>query len=187
MLRHGLFKLFICSLLAVWPVFLHKTPNAYSEEAVPREYLLKTSIILKFFEFIQWPEEKMIHNSEPQFVLCVVGSNPFGSLFDLAQKEGVFRNKLIVKIFSSGSHLDSCHMVYIGKSEDNNLEEMLHRTKGMPILFIGDTPGFSRRGVGINFVILNNKIRFKINRSAVEDRNIKISSELLNLAILVDE
>ncbi|MCF8719468.1 YfiR family protein [Nitrospina gracilis] len=187
MLRRDLFKLFICYFLAIMAVLSQKTPYAYSEESVPREYVLKTSIILKIFEFIKWPEEKMIHNSEPQFVLCIVGSNPFGNLFQRAQQEGVFRNKLIVKNFSSGSDLDSCHLAYIGESENENLEEVLHRTKGRPILFVGDTPGYSQRGVGINFVILNNRIRFKINRRAVEDRDIRISSELLNLAILVDE
>lgn len=186
MLRHDPYKLLICSLLAIAAILFHKIPCAHSEESVPREYVLKSSIILKFFEFVKWPEERRIHNSESQFVFCLVGDNPFGNLFWLAQQEGVFKGRLVVRNVSLNSDLNPCHMAYISKSGDGQLEDILRRTEDKPILFVGDTLGYAERGVGINFVVINNRIRFKINRKAVERRDIKISSELLHLAIIVN-
>ena len=56
----------------------------------------------------------------------------------------------------------SCNMLYISNSEKDHLEEILEAIKNQPILVIGDTYGFAERGVGINFVIIGNKIQFEV-------------------------
>ena len=82
--------------------------------------------------------------------------------------------------------MSACHIVYVSKSEEDNLDEILMMAQNKPILLIGDTAGYAKRGIGINFIILNNRIFFEINREAVERSKVEISSELLNLAIIVN-
>jgi hypothetical protein len=52
----------------------------------------------------------------------------------------------------------------------------------MPILTIGDAPGFARRGGIINFMLEDNKVRFEVNVEAAKHAVLNISSRLLALA-----
>ena len=47
---------------------------------------------------------------------------------------------------------------------------------------VGQTRGFVTKGVIINFVMVDNRIRFEINLNSGEEAGLKISSKLLNLA-----
>jgi hypothetical protein len=57
--------------------------------------------------------------------------------------------------------------------------------KGRSILTVGDTEGFSRRGVMVSFVTVDNKIRLRINLGGANAANLKISSKLLRPAEVV--
>jgi hypothetical protein len=54
--------------------------------------------------------------------------------------------------------------------------------EGASILTIGDTAGFARQGVIINFYLENRKVRFEINAAAARRAGLTISSKLLKLA-----
>jgi hypothetical protein len=53
-------------------------------------------------------------------------------------------------------------------------------------LTISEAPNLAEKGSAINFVILNNKLKFEINRNSIYKAGIKISAQLLKLAIIVD-
>ncbi len=55
------------------------------------------------------------------------------------------------------------------------------------ILTAGDIGRFAERGGTINFYTENNKVRFKINRTAAERLGTKISSQLLRLGTIIRE
>jgi hypothetical protein len=57
--------------------------------------------------------------------------------------------------------------------------------EGSYILTIGDTEGFGEKGVMINFIIRDNKVRFEINPEAARRAGLTISSKLLSLATIV--
>jgi hypothetical protein len=50
---------------------------------------------------------------------------------------------------------------------------------------VGDTDGFVQQGGMINFVLVNNRVQFEVNRWAIEVAGLKISSKLLSVAKLV--
>ena len=71
--------------------------------------------------------------------------------------------------------------------------DLLHHTyshrllKGLPILTIGETPTFARRGGIINFIVVDDKVRFEVNVEAAKQADINISSRLLALAKIVPQ
>jgi hypothetical protein len=67
--------------------------------------------------------------------------------------------------------------------EDIKMSLQLHER---PILTVGEKKGFASRGGMINFIVVENKVRFEINPHAVETAALKISSQLLKLAIIVN-
>ena len=61
---------------------------------------------------------------------------------------------------------------------------------GLPpenILYVGESLGFATSDGAINFVKRDGRIKLEVNREALADANLKASSHLLKLAILVGE
>jgi len=159
--------------------------NIFAQES--REYVLKAGIIYNFTKFIKWPKEVAKGIESDGLNLCVIGQDPFGKILDqLGQKVRSKNKKIFIKRFQSSQDASSCHILFISLSEKVRLEQILDQVNRLPILLIGDTPGYAYRGVGINFYIEENKNRFEINLEAVEKKGIRISSELLNLAKIVN-
>jgi hypothetical protein len=73
----------------------------------------------------------------------------------------------------------------VSSSETVHLEEIFRLVKGLPILTIGESPNFAHRGGIINFIVVDDKIRFEVNVEAAKQADISISSRLLALAKIV--
>lgn len=156
-------------------------------DQVDREYVLKASFILKFSQFVQWPANShSSNNPQKKLHLCLIGKDSFGNIFELAKKEAILERDLKISRLFKGQSKTNCHILFISGSEDGRLDQILRETTNRPILLVGDTPGFGRRGVGINFIVVKNKIRFEINREVIERTGIKINSGLLNIGKIIN-
>ena len=78
-------------------------------------------------------------------------------------------------------------MLFIGRHSSRQLSVLLSPIDATPVLTIGDTEGYARRGIHVNFFINENgQIRFEINHAAAQKAGLKISHLLLGLARIVD-
>jgi len=177
------------NLLVLWQVLLLLAPsNAFPQNADSREYILKAGFIYSFTKFIQWPTETQKTIEQDGLVFCLAGKDPFGNTLDNLSQGLRKKGKVLSIALNPGKEsLSSCHILFVSGSENNRVEDWSLDARNLPILLIGDTPGYAQRGVGINFYIEGNKIRFEINSKAIERRGIRVSSELLNLARIVGE
>ena len=142
------------------------------------EYQVKAMFIFNFTKYIEWPEEK----SGDSFIIGVVGeSEIFEPLERIAHQKKVGDKKIIVKMLSADDE-DYCDIVIVSKSKTNKLEQIEKKYAGKGVLIISDE---SPRSAAINLVTRDNKIRFEINQSMAKSGGIKISSQLLSLAIEV--
>ena len=66
-----------------------------------------------------------------------------------------------------------------------HLSDAIQMLKGVPVLTIGETPGFARNGGIINLILEDNKVRFEVNVAAAKEADLNISSRLLALARIV--
>ena len=78
-------------------------------------------------------------------------------------------------------------MLFISNAFAPRLEGVLEKLKEKSTLTISDTPGLASRGAAINFVLANGKLKFEINRRTLNEAGLQASSQLLKLAILVDD
>jgi len=117
---------------------------------------------------------------------CLAGEDPFGKILDKLAKKLKKKNRdLLVTTPVSTEEMRQCHILFVSQSEKIKINQILQRVRGYPVLVIGDTPGLAKKGVGINFFLQKNKIRFEINREALKKAGLVVSSELLNLARIV--
>ncbi len=142
---------------------------------------VQAAFIHKFIKFIEWPEGSLPSDSNI-IVLGILGKGPMVNALVKIEGKKVRGLKIVVRKLSGPKELESCNVLFISPSEEKSHEEILDQVKGSNILTVGQTKGFAQKGVIINFVVVDNKIRFEINLNAGAQAGLKISSKLLNLA-----
>jgi hypothetical protein len=158
---------------------------AGEREDAGREYSVKAAFIRQFTRYVTWPEGTFKNPADP-IVLGVLGENPFGNALDqIASGGGSDARGISVKYYRTIEEYEPCQILFVSASEVKGMEKILDKTRNLPVLIIGDTPGLAEAGAVINFVIEDNKVRFEVNPEAARQAHLQISSKLLHLAKLV--
>jgi hypothetical protein len=154
--------------------------------AQSREYVLKAGYIEKFTHFIEWPETSSSKDTTAAFSIMVIGDNTFGTAIEkIFNKVKIQNKKIRVSYVSSIDEIDDCMILIITPSKTIGVEEIINYAKGKPILTIGETKGYGKKGAIINMFIEDNYIRYEINQTTLHTSGLKISSLLLASAIIV--
>lgn len=150
----------------------------------PTEYQVKAAYLYNFAKFIHWPDSAFGGAKAP-LVIGVLGTNDFnGKLRPLTGRK--IRNRVIeIKYFNTYQEIKNCQLLYISKSEEKNLQQILKGLAGQPILTVGETKYFVEFGGIIQFVTKRDRLRFSINRDVTQNNNIQIEAQLLSLAAKV--
>lgn len=158
--------------------------NVHGDTLVSQEYAIKAAYIYNFSKFVEWPA-KAFEKSKTFNVSILVDEDLVPYFKKLNGKE-VRGRKVVISFKKQVEDIEICHIIFVGKSKQNNLAEILTRLKDQSVLIIGDEEGFSKQGGMINFVMKENNVRFEINPDAARRAGLKISSKLLSLGIIVN-
>jgi len=147
------------------------------------EARIKVAFVYNFPKFIDWPDEPRA--TEAPIRICVLGTDPMGTLLgDLSLR--TVRDRLIeVATITDRTPLSSCQMLYIGRSEEQQLPVVLQQARGTPVLTVSDIPLFAHLGGMIGFVIEQDRVRIEINPGALLQAGLKARAKLLEIARIV--
>jgi hypothetical protein len=148
------------------------------------EYEVKAAFLLNFIKYVEWPAARAGTTSS-DLVLCIAGENPFGEFLNLLKDKNIRGRKLVIRNTVDQNNLVTSHIIFIPASEEYRLTAVMSTVNGLPILTVSEIPAFAQRGGMINFITVDNKIRFEINLDAAQHVGIQISSQLLKLARIV--
>jgi hypothetical protein len=155
-------------------------------QAETREYQIKAAFLVNFMQFVTWPPAAFT-NADAPFCIGVLGDDPFGAALDQAVRgETVHHHKVVVQRTQRVEDCKDCQMIFVSRSEEKNLAVILPSLNSGPILTVGETRDFARRGGVINFFLEGNKVRFEINPTVAQRGKLKISAQLLNLGKIVE-
>jgi hypothetical protein len=172
-----------------WPALAVLAAVALSAPA-PRaqgveEYAVKAAFLFNFVRFTEWPPAAFPNDRAP-LVLCIVGTDPFGAALDSLEKKPVKGRELHVDRKVTPGTLNKCHVAFISRSRSGNVREVLKTAEALTVLTVSDIDEFARKGGIIGLVTDGGKIRFQINVKAAERVGLKLSSQLLKLASIVE-
>jgi hypothetical protein len=180
---------------------------AESGEAGSLEYQLKAAFLYNFMKFIEFSDSSSSTDADAAakkepIILAILGEDLFGKhLDDLTKKVIKDRPIRIIRIEGfeqyKSAHpkatqeeyfreqqkaIESCRLLFVSRSEEKWMSEILAFTEKMRIITASDTANFASKGGLIEFVMEENKIRFDINVVSAEQKGLKVSSQLLQLA-----
>ena len=148
------------------------------------EYTLKSSYIERFTRFVEWPDMTLVEGeiSSP-IIISVLGRNPFRNKLEIAFSDiKINARDVVIKYVTDIGDISDSHIVFVARSMQNNVDDIVRATHGKPVLTIGDTGGFAQAGIMMNLDSESEKLIFEINVETIRNSGLKIDSLLLNYA-----
>ena len=165
----------ILSFAAVGPV--------HAQES--KEYQLKAAFLYNFAQFVKWPPNAFPAADAP-FDIGILGDDPFGSaLEETVQGETIDNHRMTVVRAQRLEDLKDCQMIFVCRSEEGQVGEVLSQLGSKPVLTVSEVENFAQNGGDIDFYLSGGKVRFEINPQSALRCGLKISSQLLNLGKIV--
>lgn len=155
--------------------------HAIAADPSPMEYQVKAAFLYQFIKFIEWPPQAF-RTGHDKVIIGVLGEGPMDRAVAAVQGKKAKGRAVAIARYKTVADLDHCHVLFISSSMDDQLPSILKRLKGWSTLTVGDVEGSTRRGTMINFITVEDTIRFEVNVGAAKRANLRISSELLGLA-----
>jgi len=167
-------KLFLSVLLASFTLFVAAQERPTHE--------IHSAMLYNFIKYIQWPNE----GDGGDFVVGVIGDDDvFNTLKGWYDGKSKGSKKYVIKKLASPSEADRCQVVYVGKSKNRDFDDIKNITSGKSVLTVTDGNGMGERGSCINFKVIGGKLKFEINQATVGASNLKVSTQLSSMAILI--
>lgn len=159
-------------------------PGRAQSAARLAEYRLKAAFIFRFPEYVDWPGTAFQGPDTP-FTIGVLGADAFAEgLLKTIPGRKVDNRPLAVRKLRRGESISGLHVLFIGAAE--NARDILAPLKGQPVLTVTESEQAFVQGSMVNFVVVDDKVRFDVALPPAEQANLKISARLLSVARRVE-
>lgn len=146
------------------------------------ELQIKATFLYKFGGFVDWPPAAFAAPDSP-LAIGVLGADALaGELERIVSGRTVQGRPLTARRLKRGESLAGLHILFVGQGETARLDEILQEAKGRPLLVVTESAQSQPRGSMINFVTVEDKVRFDISLAPAERGKLKISARLLAVA-----
>jgi hypothetical protein len=148
---------------------------------VSDEYRLKAAIVFRFPQFVEWPPQALQGRTTLDF--CVLEPSPFGRVLDeLVDGEALAGRSLKVRLIRPAGALETCHVLFL-PSGGADRRAVLKRVATIPVLTVSDDASFLDEGGIVQLRVVSNRVRFEISAAAAHKARLRLSSQLMRLAI----
>lgn len=150
--------------------------------AAAAEYRIKAAFLLKFLDFVDWPPTPIDHADAP-FLIGVLGSRSLGDALDQASAgRRVNGHPVRVRALGRDEAATGLQMLFVGRAETGRVATIASAANGQPLLLVTESESALAQGAAINFVVIDDKVRFDVSLHAAERAGLKISARLLAVA-----
>lgn len=178
---------FICTMLVCAMQYQARA----AEQPQIYEYQLKTAFIYNFIKFTNWPQNRATASdqstTQTPLLLTTVGHNNLNNSLKALKGKTASGRKIVYYHSNdiSWDDINSCQVLFVAFDNLDQCIPTIMAVTGKPILTISDTPGFAEHGGCIEFCVHEGKLRFIINRTAIEKQGLELSYKVYVLALKV--
>ena len=156
-----------------------------AEEDGDAEYQVKAAFVCKFGNYIDWPGQALGPAGEP-FRIGVLASGTVAEAFRrMAAAASVAGRPVEVRRLARGEATQGLHVVFVSRAMSAHAGEAIAAVQGRPVLTVTEVDSASPVGM-INFVVVDDKVRFDIWLPHAAQSGLKISVRLLGVARRVE-
>jgi hypothetical protein len=141
---------------------------------------MEAAFIYNFASLVNWPSSYQ----SGDFVIAVLGSAPITKeLEDIAKQKKAGAQTITVKKISSPSEIGNAHIVFIPDSQKGKIADVVGQTGQNSTLVISESAGGAAKGSIINFILVDEKLRFELNEGKATAKSLKLAPTLVKLGI----
>jgi len=157
-------------------------PRPAQADAQADEYRVKAAFLYKFGSYIEWPSGAFARTDTP-VTIGVMGADALADeLEQIVAGRTINGRPVTVRKLRPGEAVARLHVLFVGRSDSSRLADILAAAKGQPLLTVTESEEALELGSMINFVVVEDKVRFDIAPPPSESSNLKISARLLGVA-----
>jgi hypothetical protein len=148
---------------------------SYKKSTMSREQECekKSLFIYNFTKHIEWP----IEFNGTEFIIAVAGDEKtIKQLDNFMNQKKVSGKKIIVEKYKKGARYN---LVYITYSDSNSFQEIKNAVRKNKTLIVTDD---LTEGSHISFSLDQDKVKYTVNKPAIEKTGLKVGQELLRYA-----
>jgi uncharacterized protein DUF4154 len=154
-------------------------------ETEDAEYRVKAAFLYKFGSYVEWPDGTF-ERPDSRLAIGVAGADALADkLAQAVSGRTVGGRPVTVRKLRRGDPVKGLHILFIGRMKEGQLAEFLSASKSQPILTVTESENGIARGSMINFVVVEDKVRFEIAPKTARSSYLTISALLLSAAYKV--
>ena len=152
-------------------------PAVSQENAGGKEYALKAAFLYRFIDYVNWKD----YSRTQTFKIAILEESPITASLLAVPKT----KKIEIKEYKDLEEISFCNILFVPYNCTIPIETILSKFSDKPVLIVTERNGYGKKGAQMNFVIVENKLKFEVNLKAINKSGIGISSFLLQHAIIV--
>jgi hypothetical protein len=141
---------------------------------------VRAAFVFNLTKYVNWPQPKR------DLLIGFVGDAATGETFQ-KMLEGRTSDSRPIRVVLNPSHdeLPRCSILYVADSSPVRILAVLDKVENKNILTVGEADSFAQDGGMIGLVKAGDQIHIHVNLEAMQHSELKISSRLLDLAVIV--
>jgi hypothetical protein len=143
---------------------------------------IKAAFLYKFGGFVEWPAQVFERPDSPFAIGVLSADGVAAELEQLVPGRTIHGRAISVRRLKRGDSFAGLHMLFVGSAEAARIAETLGAARGRPVLVVSESENALSHGSMINFVAVEDKVRFDVALPPAERGHLKISARLLAVA-----
>lgn len=145
---------------------------------------IKAVFLYNFTRYFDWPDKK----KEGSFVIYVVGKNDnlISHLKSISGNKKVGNQNIEIKNSLNFDANIPSQMIYLLSDAGKLVSDVASKSKNKGELIISETAGACKMGSSINFVVVDNKLKFEYHKNNAVKSGLKTNDDFKALAINVE-
>jgi hypothetical protein len=181
-LLHSVF-LGACLAGPIAPYAFGQTSNAANRIAT--EDAVKAVYLYKFRNYVEWPNVAAKAGTAKMTIGVIGGDDILDRLLAMPAARDRVNGTLSVKHLRIGDSLEGLNVLFIDDAYWPKSLATAAQAAALSILVVTESSNALRAGSVINFRVVDERVRFEVSLESAQQAGLKLSSELLALAVSV--
>jgi hypothetical protein len=168
----------VLGLMALWAIVpAARAADPHSDDSVKAAYLYR------FAGYVDWKDKIP---SDAPFTIAVLGAPGVARELRRLLPGHVIDNRVAqVREITGAQDLGKPQVLYAGPGRARSLRALLAAAGSPAVLSVTDEDGGLAAGSAVNFLRVDQRIRFEVSLAGADRAGLKISSEMLGVAVRV--
>ena len=140
----------------------------------------QAAYMYNFFTFIEWPAD--YRSGDCTSGVLGSGDAIVPELQAIAKAKKVISQSIKVVTFNSVGEITKCNVLFVSSKQGSNIGGALSKIGSNSTLLVTNSSGGISKGAAINFTVVGGKLAFELKSSNAKKQNVKINSNLNQLA-----